>query len=187
MKLEIKIPSPGESISEVELSRWMVKSGDYVDKDQEIGEVESEKATLPLVAPASGTVTILQEQGKASVGGVVAFIETSSAGTTKKETVSIKQSQAESMLSEKQQSSKITEIPVISHAEDSGRKLITPVARKLMAEHGLKDSDIGSEQKRILKQDVERMLSIRNAGTMPVDRNSRPADRKNHDTPAEET
>ena len=78
MALEIKIPSPGESITEVELASWFVEDGDLVSKDQEVGEVESEKATLPLIAEQSGRITILVKAGETlRVGDVVASIDTS--------------------------------------------------------------------------------------------------------------
>ena len=83
MALEIKVPSPGESISEVEIGSWFVESGDHVEKDQEIGEIESEKATLPLIAEESGKITLLKEVGETvPVGTVVCSIDTSKAGKT---------------------------------------------------------------------------------------------------------
>ena len=57
------VPSPGESISEVEIAQWLVKDGDYVEKDQTIAEVDSDKATLDLPAQESGTVTLKAQQG----------------------------------------------------------------------------------------------------------------------------
>ena len=77
MTVEIKVPSPGESISEVEIANWLVEDGDYVEKDQEIAEVESDKATLPLIAEEAGTVKILAGTGEAiKVGTVVCRIDT---------------------------------------------------------------------------------------------------------------
>src|SRR6056297_1860117 len=77
MIIEVKIPSPGESISEVEIANWMVENEEYVEKDQEIAEVESEKATLPLIAEESGTIEILSESGTTvKVGDTVAKIDT---------------------------------------------------------------------------------------------------------------
>ena len=78
MILEMKVPSPGESISEVEIASWLVNTGDYVEKDQEIAEVDSDKATLALPAEASGTIELLVEPGTTvKVGQVVARIDTS--------------------------------------------------------------------------------------------------------------
>lgn len=76
MIIEIKIPSPGESITEVEIASWLVNDGDYVEKDQEIAEVESDKATLPLMAEESGIISIKAEPGKPiSVGDVACTID----------------------------------------------------------------------------------------------------------------
>ena len=78
MILEMKVPSPGESIKEVEIATWLVKNGDYVEKDQAIAEVDSDKATLELPAEASGIITLKAEEGDAvAVGAVVCLIDTS--------------------------------------------------------------------------------------------------------------
>jgi 2-oxoglutarate dehydrogenase E2 component (dihydrolipoamide succinyltransferase) len=78
MILEMKVPSPGESITEVEIATWLVKDGDYVEKDQAIAEVDSDKATLELPAEASGIITLKAEEGDAvAVGAVVCLIDTS--------------------------------------------------------------------------------------------------------------
>ena len=75
--LEMKVPSPGESISEVEIATWLVSDGDYVDKDQAIAEVDSDKATLELPAEAAGVITLKAEEGDAvAVGDVCCLIDT---------------------------------------------------------------------------------------------------------------
>ncbi|WP_348661113.1 2-oxoglutarate dehydrogenase complex dihydrolipoyllysine-residue succinyltransferase [Croceibacter atlanticus] len=77
MALEMKVPSPGESITEVEIAQWLVEDGDYVEKDQAIAEVDSDKATLELPAEASGIITLKAEEGDAvEVGAVVCLIDT---------------------------------------------------------------------------------------------------------------
>lgn len=77
MILEMKVPSPGESITEVEIAAWLVADGDYVEKDQAIAEVDSDKATLELPAEASGIITLKAEEGDAvAVGEVVCLIDT---------------------------------------------------------------------------------------------------------------
>ena len=90
MVLEMKVPSPGESITEVEIAEWLVQDGDYVEKDQAIAEVDSDKATLELPAEASGIITLKAEEGDAvAVGEVVCHIDTSAAapsgGNSKKD------------------------------------------------------------------------------------------------------
>ncbi len=77
MALEMKVPSPGESITEVEIAEWLVADGDWVEKDQAIAEVDSDKATLELPAEASGIITLKAEEGDAvAVGEVVCLIDT---------------------------------------------------------------------------------------------------------------
>ena len=77
MVLEMKVPSPGESITEVEIAQWLIADGDYVEKDQAIAEVDSDKATLELPAEVSGTITLKAEEGDTvEVGAVVCLIDT---------------------------------------------------------------------------------------------------------------
>ena len=77
MVLEMKVPSPGESITEVEIATWLVKDGDYVKKDQAIAEVDSDKATLELPAEVSGVITLKAQEGDSvAVGQVVCLIDT---------------------------------------------------------------------------------------------------------------
>ena len=71
MIFEIKIPSPGESITEVEIGRWLVEDGASVSKNQEIAEIESDKATLPLNASANGILKILVQEGERTAVGTV--------------------------------------------------------------------------------------------------------------------
>ena len=84
MLLEMKVPSPGESISEVEIAEWLVEDGDYVEKDQSIAEIDSDKATLELPAEESGTIKIVVGDGETvAVGDVVCIIDTSAKGEAK--------------------------------------------------------------------------------------------------------
>ena len=84
MLLEMKVPSPGESISEVEIAEWLVKDGDHVEKDQSIAEIDSDKATLELPAEQSGKITIIVNEGETvAVGDIVCTIDTSIIGESK--------------------------------------------------------------------------------------------------------
>ena len=77
MIFEIKLPSPGESISEVQIAKWIKHDGDYVEKDEEIAEIDSDKATLALTAEADGILKILVKEGEtAAVGSVACTIDT---------------------------------------------------------------------------------------------------------------
>jgi len=91
MVIEIKIPSPGESISEVTLANWMVDDGSFVEKDQEIGEIESDKATLPLIALDSGKIEILIQAGSnAKIGDIACKIDTDQKGIATKKDQNLK-------------------------------------------------------------------------------------------------
>ena len=70
--IEIKVPSPGESITEVQIARWIRKDGDYVEKDEEIAEIDSDKATLTLVAEADGILKTLVKEGETIIVGAIA-------------------------------------------------------------------------------------------------------------------
>ncbi len=80
MIVEIKVPSPGESITEVQIARWIKKDGDYVEKDEEIAEIDSDKATLTLAAEADGVLQIKVQEGETiAVGTVACTIDTDAA------------------------------------------------------------------------------------------------------------
>jgi 2-oxoglutarate dehydrogenase E2 component (dihydrolipoamide succinyltransferase) len=99
MILEIKIPSPGESITEVEIGKWLVSDGALVTKDQEIAEIESDKATLSITAPATGTLKILLKEGeRVAVGSIACQLD--STGTiepTENETILLSKNGADNI------------------------------------------------------------------------------------------
>ena len=98
MAVEIKVPSPGESISEVQIARWIKNDGDYVEKDEEIAEIDSDKATLTLVAEADGVLKTLAKEGETiAVGSVVASIDTSAKAPAKKEVKKAEPAKAEAV------------------------------------------------------------------------------------------
>ena len=85
MALEMKVPSPGESITEVQIAQWLVKNGDYVEKNQVIAEVDSDKATLELTAEESGSIELKAKEGDVvKVGEVVCLIDTDAKAPEKK-------------------------------------------------------------------------------------------------------
>ncbi len=150
MILEMKVPSPGESITEVEIAEWMVEDGDYVEKDQTIAEVDSDKATLELPAEQSGTITLKAEEGDAvAVGAVVCLIDTSAAkpeeGAVKKEAPKEAQ-KAEVKKEEKATPTKET------YASGTA----SPAAKKILAEKGIDATSIKGTGKdgRITKEDA---------------------------------
>ena len=137
----MKIPSPGESITEVEISQWLVKDGDIVRKDQTIAELDSDKATLDLPAEASGRITLKAQEGDSmSVGDVVCLID-SSESVTEIETDEV-ESNIEPIEEEK---TKITQSKNIS---------VTPLARNIASEKGIDLNEIITEGHKITKDDV---------------------------------
>ena len=137
----MKIPSPGESITEVEISQWLVKDGDVVRKDQTIAELDSDKATLDLPAEASGKITLKAQEGDSmSVGDVVCLIDTSES-VTEIETDEI-ELDIEPI---KENNTKITQSENIS---------VTPLARNIASEKGIDLNEIKTEGQKITKDDV---------------------------------
>ena len=148
MILEMKVPSPGESITEVEIAEWLVQEGDYVEKDQAIAEVDSDKATLELPAEASGTVTFKAEVGDAvEVGAVVCLIDTNASKPESVETV-----KGSSTNSEVTQAPKSEEPTNTTYATGSA----SPAAKKILSEKGIEATTISGTGKdgRITKEDA---------------------------------
>ena len=145
MVLEMQIPSPGESISEVEIAEWLVADGEYVDKDQIIAEIDSDKATLELPAEQSGVITLKADEGDVvQVGQVVCHIDTSAKGSPK-ETSATKPVE---IVEDKKEVSQ----PVVDTKSD----VLSPAARKIAEEKNIDINQITGTGKagRITKQDV---------------------------------
>ncbi|SFB09812.1 2-oxoglutarate dehydrogenase E2 component [Flavobacterium swingsii] len=135
MILEMKVPSPGESIKEVEIATWLVKDGDYVEKDQAIAEVDSDKATLELPAEASGIITLKAEEGDAvAVGAVVCLIDTSAA----------KPSGSAPVIAEAPKAEVKTEAPKVAPVAEKtyASQTPSPAARKILDEKNIQPSDV---------------------------------------------
>ena len=151
MILEMKVPSPGESIKEVEIATWLVKDGDYVEKDQAIAEVDSDKATLELPAEASGIITLKAEEGDAvAVGAVVCLIDTAAAkpdggAAPAKE-------EAKVVEAPKAAAPAATPAPAATYATQAP----SPAAKKILEEKNIQPSEIVGTGKdgRITKDDA---------------------------------
>ena len=156
MIIEIKIPSPGESITEVEIATWFVNEGDFVEKDQEIAEIESEKATLPLLAEDSGKIFSLAPTAEAiPVRSVACKIDTSKQGTKKAQP-----EKKDKVIADKPAEIKKAETPEIKSPDTKNDNIkISPLAAKMMDEKGLSIEDIIKGLKRISKTDVELAVS----------------------------
>ncbi len=155
MILEMKVPSPGESITEVEIATWLVKDGDYVEKDQAIAEVDSDKATLELPAEASGIITLKAEEGDAvAVGQVVCLIDTSAA---KPEGGAAPAPVAEAPKAEaKKEEVKPAPAPVPTPAPTYAASAPSPAAKKILAEKNIDPATVTGTGKggRITKDDA---------------------------------
>ncbi|WP_291964792.1 2-oxoglutarate dehydrogenase complex dihydrolipoyllysine-residue succinyltransferase [Maribacter sp.] len=152
MILEMKVPSPGESITEVEIAEWLVEDGDYVEKDQAIAEVDSDKATLELPAEVSGTITLKAEEGDAvAVGAVVCLIDTSAA---KPEGDSGATSAPKE---EKKEASKTEKAPQPVQAKETYASGVpSPAAKKILDEKGVDSTSVSGSGRdgRITKEDA---------------------------------
>ena len=147
MILDMKVPSPGESISEVEIATWLVSTGDYVQKDQAIAEVDSDKATLELPAEASGRIEILVEPGTTvSVGQVVCRIDTAAAAP-EPGVKTVASSPAAAPI----------QAPTAAPASQTyASGTASPAAKKILAEKGIASSQVAGSGKdgRITKDDA---------------------------------
>src|SRR6056297_212583 len=152
MVLEMKVPSPGESITEVEIADWLVEDGDYVEKDQAIAEVDSDKATLELPAEESGIITLKAEVGDAvAVGEVVCLIDTSA-----------EKPEGSSSSSDKKEEPKKEEPKKEAPKKEEPKKeryasgTSSPAAKKILDEKGIEPSSVSGSGKdgRITKDDA---------------------------------
>ncbi|MBU2949848.1 2-oxoglutarate dehydrogenase complex dihydrolipoyllysine-residue succinyltransferase [Tamlana agarivorans] len=148
MILEMKVPSPGESITEVEIATWLVEDGDYVEKDQAIAEVDSDKATLELPAEVSGIITLKAEEGDAvEVGAVVCLIDTSAE----------KPEGAAPTKEEKKEAAPAAEAPkAATESKTYATGSASPAAKKILAEKGIEAGAVSGTGKagRVTKEDA---------------------------------
>ena len=146
MILEMKVPSPGESITEVEIAAWLVEDGDYVEKDQPIAEVDSDKATLELPAEESGIITLKAEEGDAvEVGSVVCLIDMDAKkpeGTSEKPAVAV-------------EAPKVEEKPAVAKTTYASGAA-SPAAKKILDEKNITASAVKGTGRdgRITKDDA---------------------------------
>ncbi|MFN3019661.1 2-oxoglutarate dehydrogenase complex dihydrolipoyllysine-residue succinyltransferase [Chryseobacterium sp. TY3] len=151
--LEMKVPSPGESITEVEIATWLVKDGDYVEKDQPIAEVDSDKATLELPAEESGVITLKAEEGDVvQVGQVVCLIDMSAA-KTEGAAPAVDAPKAEAPKVEEKKEEPKKEAPV---AATYASNTPSPAAKKILDEKGIEPAQVQGTGRdgRIIKDDA---------------------------------
>lgn len=162
MIVDIKIPSPGESISEVELISWLVENGSIVEKDTELAEIESDKASLPLLAEETGKIELLAEEGTTvEVGAIACKIDTSFAGELQK---------AEEAKATKEEHTEVQEEAPKKEPEQAPEKKVTsntkakatPLAKTMMEANKLNIDDVINGLQKIGKKEVEMVLNPSN-------------------------
>ncbi|MCG8713185.1 2-oxoglutarate dehydrogenase complex dihydrolipoyllysine-residue succinyltransferase [Tenacibaculum finnmarkense] len=169
MILEMKVPSPGESITEVEIATWLVEDGDYVEKDQPIAEVDSDKATLELPAEESGIITLKAEEGDAvEVGAVVCLIDMSAA-----KPAGGSSTEAKTAVAPKAVAPKVEAPKAATYATGTA----SPAAKKVLAEKGIPAGSVKGTGKdgRVTKEDA--VKAVPSMGTQPTN-GSRGTERK---------
>jgi len=159
MILEMKVPSPGESITEVEIAQWLVSDGDFVEKDQAIAEVDSDKATLELPAEVSGTITLKAEEGDAvAVGAIVCLIDTEG-----------KAPEGQAVSNDAKPVAVASETPKAAPVQETtyASQTPSPAAKKIIAEKGINPKSIQGSGRagRITKQDAVKAVPA--MGTQP--------------------
>ncbi len=165
MALEMKVPSPGESITEVEIASWLVADGDYVEKDQPIAEIDSDKATLELPAEASGIITLKAEEGDTvEVGQVVCLIDTDAKKPGGDEKSSVKKEDKKEAKKEEttksedkpKKSSKPSAPAEAKETKTYATGTASPAAKKILDEKSIPAKDVKGSGRdgRITKQDA---------------------------------
>ena len=152
MALEMKVPSPGESITEVEIAEWLVSDGDYVEKDQAIAEVDSDKATLELPAEASGIITLKAEEGDTvEVGQVVCIIDTDAAKPSGGDAP-----KADKKEEKKEESPSKPAAPKEEEKKSYATGTPSPAAKKILDEKGMSSKDVKGSGRdgRVTKDDA---------------------------------
>ncbi|HOW30344.1 MAG TPA: 2-oxoglutarate dehydrogenase complex dihydrolipoyllysine-residue succinyltransferase [Bacteroidales bacterium] len=154
MILDIKAPTPGESITEVQIAAWLVNDGDFVEKDKEIAEVDSDKATLTVSAEAAGILKILVHAGETvRIASVIGTIDTSAAPAEKPEQAKPDTKPEPIAAPEPVKSKPAEEAKPLASQHDKALH-ITPLARKLMEEKNLSDADVLNHI-RITRKDID--------------------------------
>ncbi|HJN06485.1 MAG TPA: 2-oxoglutarate dehydrogenase complex dihydrolipoyllysine-residue succinyltransferase [Bacteroidales bacterium] len=155
MNVEIKVPSPGESITEVQIAAWLVANGDQVDENQDVVEIDSDKATLSIASGASGKISIKVEEGETiQVNSVVAEIDTSVKGKSTEKVPKVVDPRKEKGSSEPKKITSKEETQTVNKLN------ISPLARKMMDSNKISESDINEfmTHHRVGKKDIEHFI-----------------------------
>lgn len=178
MIIEVKVPSPGESITEVQLASWLVKDGEVVDRDAEIAEIDSDKATLTINAPEQGKITISVREGDTvNVGTIIATIDTSAASNDASKAAA-SQIKVEAINTKAKAETKSIDVDVIEPETAPAEKThITPLARKMMEERNLSSKEVLQQlgRKRVGKADIESITAPADSLSDKIDKDTSPS------------
>jgi 2-oxoglutarate dehydrogenase E2 component (dihydrolipoamide succinyltransferase) len=165
MAIEIKVPSPGESITQVQVAKWLVTDGALVEKDQEIVEIDSDKASFPIASPEAGVVKMMAQEGDTlAVGAVIAVVDPEA-------------SAAEPVLNEVRPQNPVTapetphnSTPPPVHPVTAPQPHISPLARKIMEEKKINIPDISAAfpGKRITRKELEAFAAMKKSTPSPI-------------------
>ena len=161
MLIELKVPTPGESITEVELGKWLVEDGDFVEKDQEVAEIESDKATLTLSATESGKIKIIIPEGERVAIGIVACTIDTDIASEKKVVHLIEKIEIIQQKPVKKVDIPVKEIvPEVPAKQEESNIKVTPVAKEMMEEYHLSMEEVLNGLHRISKTDIEAVMAL---------------------------
>ena len=159
MIVEIKVPSPGESITTVELSKWFVDDSEIVEKNQDIAEIDSDKATLTISSVDTGMIKILVKEGETiSVGTIIGTIDTSAVNTKSSEKKEVKIPSKNIETNEKEKKKKTIE---------PSNLIVSPQALKMLSENDINISEVLKEKsKRLTKKDIIDAIKLKAKDTV---------------------
>ena len=166
MAIEIKVPSPGESITQVQLAKWLVADGEAVEKDQEVVEIDSDKASFPVSSPENGVIRIkVQEGDTVAVGAVIAIVEEGEVAVPQKK---VNHHSDKSKDSTAETPPARTAVPPVPPVTDPAAQLhASPLARRIIEEKKMSPSDLASAfgAKKITRKDIETFISRKKEDT----------------------
>lgn len=173
MKVSIKVPSPGESITEVEMAKWLVNDGDFIEKDQEIAEIDSDKATLTINAEEAGKINIKVEEGDTlKVGDEIATIDTGAKPREKDEKTTGSPQEKDNKSDDKKMPDEQVQDEKEAY-QNQPEFIVTPQAKQTLEELNISQEEIfpDDKSKRITKKDILRAISNK-MGKGPVSKNT---------------
>jgi 2-oxoglutarate dehydrogenase E2 component (dihydrolipoamide succinyltransferase) len=177
MAIEIKVPSPGESITQVQVAKWLVADGDAVEKDQEVVEIDSDKASFPVTTPQDGVIKIMAQEGETiAVGAVLATVDETGTGNVKSKVQS-----AESKMQNVKQAEPVTSSPAHPLTSSLTELHASPLARRIIEEKHVNPGDISAAfpGKKITRKDIETFISSKKeAAGSTVSKGTRDEERK---------